>query len=147
MSTPGLLHLYCVIVELLTHTKCFSFVLEVNRMQFHSVILILNPSLQLSLSALSKTSAPEVMMIVIDTLRRHLTVWMCMRSTGTICTALYTAHQAARTRGIMSRALLSFLVEIDAGRHLDVQSREHILLDIATHVHVRFLSFLSFPSR
>lgn len=47
----------------------------------------------------------------------------------------------------MSRALLSFLVEIDAGRHLDVQSREHILLDIATHVHVRFLTFLSFPSR
>lgn len=118
-----------------------------NPYSFSLCFIILNPPLQLSLSVLSKTSAPEVMMPVIDTLRRHLTVWMCMRSTGTICTALYTAHQAARERGIMSRALLSFLIEIDAGRHLDVQSREHISLDIATHVHVRLLAFPLFPSR
>jgi len=59
-----------------------------------------------------------------------------MDATATITTALHTAHQVARSRGIQSRILLALLVEIDNGRHLDAPSREHVSADIAAFTHV-----------
>jgi len=76
----------------------------------------------------------ELLTAVIETLHRYVTIWTCMHSVPAITIALYNAH---RTRGSQSRALLTLLLEIDNGQHLDVGFREHVSADIAAFTHVR----------
>ncbi|KAG6821035.1 hypothetical protein H0H93_007925 [Arthromyces matolae] len=54
-----------------------------------------------------------------------------MSEIDTIVVALDKAHQAWRARGIQSRPLLSLLLQFDAGRSLDIASRQRISADVA----------------
>lgn len=69
-------------------------------------------------------------MVVIDTLHRFATIWACMNAIGNIITALDTAHQVWKARGVQSRPLLSLLLELDGGRYLADASRQNITADI-----------------
>jgi mediator of RNA polymerase II transcription subunit 12, fungi type len=85
---------------------------------------------------LQRAPDSELMTAVIETFHRYVTIWTCMRAAATITTALYTAHQVARARGIQSRVLLALLVEIDNGQYLDATSRQVVSADIASFTHV-----------
>lgn len=85
---------------------------------------------------LERSTTMDVLTAVIETFHRYVNIWTCMKVTDTITTALYSAHQIWRARGVQSRALLALLVEIDNGRHLDPSSREQVASDIATFTHV-----------
>lgn len=55
---------------------------------------------------------------------------------ASITTTLHAAYQTAKERGFQSRPLLTLLVEMDNGEHLDGASREHVLADIVAFTHV-----------
>lgn len=87
---------------------------------------------QLTLHLLAKTSYPELLVAVIDTLHRFATIWSCMNIQQDIVLGLDTAHQAWKIQGIQSRGLLSLMVEFDRDRqYLSPASRERIDSDLA----------------
>lgn len=65
-----------------------------------------------------------------------------MNAIGNIITALDTAHQVWKVRGVQSRPLLSLLLELDDGRHLTDASRKNITADITAFTLVGILYFL-----
>ena len=85
---------------------------------------------------LEHATTTDMLMVVIEMFHRHLDVWASMNAIGTIITALYSAHQLWRSRGVQSRALLALLVKLDNGHHLDDVSREHVAADISAFAHV-----------
>ncbi|EPQ57624.1 hypothetical protein GLOTRDRAFT_137894 [Gloeophyllum trabeum ATCC 11539] len=105
---------YCTTITLLELVKCYESILE------------------MSLLALQHVTTSEMLTAVLETLRRHLKVWICMDATGSITSALYEAHQYWRHQGIQTRALLDLLTEMDAGRHLDQASRDQLEADVAS---------------
>jgi mediator of RNA polymerase II transcription subunit 12 len=84
-------------------------------------------------------------MAVIDTLHRFATIWACMNAIGTIITALDTAHQVWKVRGVQSRPLLSLLLEFDDGRYLSDVTRKHITADITAFTLVSLVVFSPLP--
>lgn len=92
--------------------------------------------LQLNLFMLQHPSTPEMLTAVIETIHRYFIIWTSMNAVSMITHAIYSAHQAARMKGIQSRALLMLLEELDTGRYLDSPSREHVAADFAALTHV-----------
>lgn len=80
----------------------------------------------------------EQLSAVIRTLRQHMEVWACMNIMSKIATALYTAHQYWRGRGVQCRPLYAILVDFDNGHYLEPSLREHILHDLSAYSKVRF---------
>ncbi|ESK91038.1 rna polymerase ii mediator complex component [Moniliophthora roreri MCA 2997] len=113
VSHTTLLKCYCVAVELMTRTSCFDTVLE------------------LTTYLLEHSSTADLLIPVIDTFRRHATVWAAMDVKRDIIVALSSAHHVWKLRGIQSRPLLALLMEFDAGRYLTDALREEIANDIA----------------
>jgi len=68
---------------------------------------------------------------LLNTFRRHVTIWNCMNVIPTIVRALDAAHQAWKFRGIQCRPLLALIIRFDNGRHLSDASRERISSDLA----------------
>ncbi|KAG5646822.1 hypothetical protein DXG03_002199 [Asterophora parasitica] len=85
---------------------------------------------KLTLSLLEHSTTVDLLIAVIDTLRRFATIWACMDIMRTIVIALEKAHQVWKARGIQSRPLLSLLLEFDNGKHLSDASRDRITSDI-----------------
>jgi mediator of RNA polymerase II transcription subunit 12, fungi type len=54
----------------------------------------------------------------------------------TLTEALHAMHQMCKTRGLHSRSLLSFLIEIDANRYLDADARALIDSEITAFAQV-----------
>jgi mediator of RNA polymerase II transcription subunit 12 len=50
-----------------------------------------------------------------------------------ITLALYAANQSCKSRGIHCRALLAFLLEVDAGRYLESSARKNVEMEIASY--------------
>lgn len=96
------------------------------------VPVITDTSLQASLDILVHASTHDLLVAIVETLRRHIDIWACMNAIPTITQALYASHQAWKSRGIQMRYLLSLLMELDDGHRLDVASRQQINVDI-TH--------------
>ncbi|KDQ49550.1 hypothetical protein JAAARDRAFT_42784 [Jaapia argillacea MUCL 33604] len=94
--------------------------------------------LEISLLVLEQIPTIAMLTAVLETLRRLTTIWACMNATGSICTALHTAHQFWRQQGIQTRALMTLLIEMDNGRHLDQASRDHVVGDLTAFAHALF---------
>lgn len=78
----------------------------------------------------------EFLSAILQTLRQHVEVWGCLDMMKTIAERLFTTHSFWKTRGVQSRDLLSLLFAVDNGTHLDATSREQLLADHASFVHV-----------
>ncbi|KAG1745538.1 uncharacterized protein EDB91DRAFT_1236376 [Suillus paluster] len=91
--------------------------------------------LELSLSVLSQTSHAELLTAVGEVFHRFATIWTAMNVTGSITSALYSAHLLWRTRGGKTRSLLTLVIEMDDGRHLDPTARTQVENDIAAFTH------------
>ncbi|KAH7888428.1 hypothetical protein F5I97DRAFT_1803562 [Phlebopus sp. FC_14] len=108
---------YSTVVELLSCTNCYGSLLE------------------LSLSALTQTSHAELVVAVGEVFHRFATIWTSMNCANMITSALYAVHLVWRTRGMQVRCMLSLLVEMDAGRHLDEAARALVAADISSFSH------------
>ena len=75
-----------------------------------------------------------------EMLRRYSPIWAGMGVLRDITLALYTAYQSCKTRGIHCRSLLGLLLEIDAGRYLEVSSRKNVEMEITSYSQVRLYS-------
>jgi len=76
------------------------------------------------------------MAIVVEMLRRYLPIWAGMGVLRGITSALYTANQSCKSRGIHCRALPGLLLEIDSGRYLDVSARKNVEMEITSYAQV-----------
>ncbi|TFK53918.1 hypothetical protein OE88DRAFT_1717321 [Heliocybe sulcata] len=110
-------NVYCTTVTLFELVKCYESLMEI------------------SLLALRLVQSSAMLTAVIETLRRHTNVWVCMNATGTITSALYEAHQYWRHHGIQTRVLLDLVKSMDAGLHLDQTSRVQLETDISSLFH------------
>ncbi|CAL1707851.1 unnamed protein product [Somion occarium] len=102
---------YCLSTVLMAHCKCYGSILD------------------LTLFALEHGNSPDLITIVIDTLRQHTEVWACMNSMGMITASLLSAHQYWKSQGVQNPNLLNLLIEFDNVRYLDSSVREQILAD------------------
>ena len=93
--------------------------------------------LQITLCALEHAATFDTLMAVMNTLRRHGTIWACMNARGRIVEALYHAHQSWKARGIQVRKMLDFLTELDQGKYLDLESQGHVQADMISLTSVR----------
>jgi mediator of RNA polymerase II transcription subunit 12, fungi type len=84
----------------------------------------------------------DLLIPVIDILHRFATVWACMDAMSQIVSALDSAHQVWRARGVRSRPLLGLILEFDHGRFLGDASRERVIADLASLSLVRYLFHL-----
>jgi hypothetical protein len=71
-------------------------------------------------------------------LRRYSPIWAGMGMLRDITLALYAAYQSCKGRGIHCRALLGLLLEIDAGRYLDVSSRKNVEMEVTSYSQVGY---------
>jgi hypothetical protein len=78
-----------------------------------------------------------------EILRRYSPIWAGMGVLRDITLALYTAYQSCKTRGIHCRSLLGLLLEIDAGRYLEVSNRKSVEMEITSYSQVPSLSIWS----
>jgi len=53
-----------------------------------------------------------------------------------IALALYATYQSCKTRGIHCRSLLGLLLEIDAGRYLEVLARKNVETEVTSYSQV-----------
>ncbi|EMD32061.1 hypothetical protein CERSUDRAFT_162114 [Gelatoporia subvermispora B] len=94
--------------------------------------------LDLTLALLEHTSSNDLLVAVIQALRQHMEVWACMDTMRTIAAALFTTHQAWRSRGLHNRTLMTFLLEVDNERYLDVTARQQVDADLSAYVHALY---------
>lgn len=134
LDEASVLKTYSTAVELLKYTNSYGSLLEV-RVLLHSTCVLSTTLVQLSLSVLSQTPHAELLTAVGEVFHRFATIWTSMSVTGTIASALYSAHLLSRTRGVQTRSLLTLLVEIDDGRQLDSAARTQVENDIAAFTH------------
>jgi mediator of RNA polymerase II transcription subunit 12, fungi type len=92
--------------------------------------------LQLSLGVLERPCQSECLTIVAEMLRRYSPIWAGMGVLRDITSALYAANQSCKSRGIHCRALLGFLLEVDAGRYLEYSARKAVEMEIASYAQV-----------
>jgi mediator of RNA polymerase II transcription subunit 12 len=85
---------------------------------------------------LERSTTIHELTVVLSALRRYLIIWTCMGTTGAIATALYSAHQVWKSRGLQSRGLLDLLLVVDNNRFLDNIARDHIAADVSAFTHV-----------
>jgi hypothetical protein len=69
-------------------------------------------------------------------LRRYSPIWAGMGVLRDITLALYAAEQLCKARGTHSCVLLDLLLEMDAGRYLEVSARKNVELEITTYAQV-----------
>ena len=86
--------------------------------------------------ALEQSSTPDLLTIVIDTLRQHMEVWACMNALERITSALLAAHQYWKANSATNPSLLDLLIEFDNMRYLDPAVREQIFADRALYKQV-----------
>ncbi len=92
--------------------------------------------LQLSLGVLERPCQSECLTIVAEMLRRYSPIWAGMGVLRDITLALHAANQSCKSRGIHCRALLGFLLEVDAGRYLEYSARKTVEMEIASYAQV-----------
>ncbi len=92
--------------------------------------------LQLSLGVLERPCQSECLTVVAEMLRRYSPIWAGVGALRDITLALYAANQSCKSRGIHCRALLGFLLEVDAGRYLEPSARKNVEVEIASYAQV-----------
>ncbi|KAF8258181.1 hypothetical protein EI94DRAFT_1755363 [Lactarius quietus] len=85
---------------------------------------------KLSLGVLERPCRSESLSIVLEMLRRFSPIWAGMGVLRAITFALYAAFQSCKTRGNHCQPLLELLLEMDAGRYLDVPARKNVEVEI-----------------
>ncbi|KAH8119597.1 hypothetical protein DFH11DRAFT_1501865 [Phellopilus nigrolimitatus] len=118
-STPAedsdlVLRIYCVVIECLDTMKCY------------------RTGLEFSMDVLKTTTTTDLLMAVLDNLKKGLTLWNCMDAMSSITQILLETHQAWKARGIHIRCLVNLLLEVDDCRYLDSIVRQDVI-DDATH--------------
>ena len=78
----------------------------------------------------------DLLTAVMQTLRQHTEVWAGLDVMKDIVTALFVTHCTWKNRGIQSRALLSFMLQLDGGRYLELAAREQVSTDYSVFTHV-----------
>jgi mediator of RNA polymerase II transcription subunit 12 len=73
---------------------------------------------------------------VVEMLRRYSPIWAGMGVLRDITLALYAAFQSCKSRGIHCHSLLGLLLEIDAGRYLEVSARKNVEMEITSYSQV-----------
>ncbi|KAL1675939.1 hypothetical protein EV122DRAFT_280599 [Schizophyllum commune] len=111
-SSETMLRVFCTATELYRLAKCYQCILDI------------------TLCALEHAATFDTLMAVMNTLRRHGTIWACMNARGRIVEALYHAHQSWKARGIQVRKMLDFLTELDEGKYLDLEAQGHVQADM-----------------
>ncbi|KAH8993017.1 hypothetical protein EDB92DRAFT_1944966 [Lactarius akahatsu] len=103
---------YCIAIDMMTQVKCYRAMLE------------------LSLGVLERPCRSESLTIVLEMLRRFSPIWAGMGVLRVITFALYAASQLCKTRGTHCQALLELLLEMDAGRYLEMSARKNVEVEI-----------------
>jgi len=69
-------------------------------------------------------------------LRRYSPIWAGMGVLRDITLALCATFQSCKSRGIHCHSLLGLLLEIDAGRYLEVSARKNVEMEITSYSQV-----------
>jgi len=85
---------------------------------------------------LERPCLSECLTIVVEVLRRYSPIWAGMGVLRDIALALYATYQSCKTRGIHCRSLLGLLLEIDAGRYLEVLARKNVETEVTSYSQV-----------
>ncbi|KAH9166651.1 hypothetical protein EDB89DRAFT_2128588 [Lactarius sanguifluus] len=113
---------YCVAIDMMTQVKCYRAILE------------------LSLGVLERPCRSESLTIVLEMLRRFSPIWAGMGVLRVITFALYAASQLCKTRGTHCQALLELLLEMDAGRYLEMSARKSVEVEITNFAQAYMLA-------
>ncbi|TRM70308.1 hypothetical protein BD626DRAFT_448794 [Schizophyllum amplum] len=109
-----LIQVYSTATEIYRLSKCYQCILD------------------LTLCALEHVMTFDSLVAVINTLKRHGTIWACMNARRRVVNALYNAHQLWKARGIQVRAILELLSELDQGKYLDLDAQGLIHADMSS---------------
>ena len=90
-------------------------------------------------------SMPEkdLLVAVIETLRRNLDIWACMKQLDTIISNLCVIFKHWKSRGTHVRPLVAFILELDDNQRLDPSTRQQIAESAAHYAHVSLMSVIS----
>ena len=89
----------------------------------------------LSLGFFERPCQSECLTGVVEILRRS-PIRAGMGVLRDIALALYATYQSCKTRGIHCRSLLGLLLEIDAGRYLEVLARKNVETEVTSYSQV-----------
>lgn len=78
------------------------------------------------------TSTTDLLMVIVDNLKRSLDMWTCMDTVNGIVQTLFATHQSWKSKGVHIRCLTNVLLEMDYGKYLDTAERQ-MVIDDATH--------------
>ncbi|KAL5506968.1 SRB8 [Sanghuangporus vaninii] len=110
-NSTAALRVYCVIIECLDAMRCYRTCLE------------------FTLDVLKMTITSDLLLAIVDYLKRGLILWACMDAMADIASALLDAHQAWKAKGVHIRCLVILLLEVDDSKYLDAISRQHVIED------------------
>lgn len=95
--------------------------------------------LQLNMEMLKTMHEKELLVAVIETLRRHMDIWACMNQLDVMLQSLCAIFRAWKSRGIHMRPLVAFILELDDGQRLDSSTRQQIIENAAQYAQVRYV--------
>ncbi|THH13392.1 hypothetical protein EW146_g6819 [Bondarzewia mesenterica] len=107
---------FCTAIDLMTQVKCYGSILD----------------LSISMLDLAPFNV-DLLIMLIETFRRFLSIWASMNVMKTIADALYATNNACKMRGLHSRALLTLMLDVDNGRHLDPNSRKLVESEMTSY--------------
>jgi mediator of RNA polymerase II transcription subunit 12, fungi type len=81
----------------------------------------------------------DVLLAVVDNLRRNLDLWVCMDVVDTIVHTLLSVHISWKSKGVHIRNLVQLLLDIDGCRILDAESRQLVIEGAAHFAQVGFV--------
>ena len=112
--------------ECLEVMRCYRTALDVSG-TFSFVLNEADLLTQLLLFVLRSTASTDLLLAVVDDLRRHLDLWACMDALTLIVHTLFDVHNAWKSKGIHIRFLVDLLLNIDDGRMLSSASRNQVV--------------------
>ena len=98
--------------------------------------VVLLTKVKISLVMLEHAVSNEMLIAAMQTLRQHTEVWAGLNVLKDIVSTLFQAHCTWKNRGVQNRALLSLMLQLDAGRYLESTAREQVLSDHSVFTHV-----------
>lgn len=78
------------------------------------------------MEVLKSVQEKDLLVAVVETLRKHLDIWACMNQLDSIVQALCVLYRSWKLRGIHIRPLVAFILELDDGQRLDALTRQQI---------------------
>ncbi|KLO13572.1 hypothetical protein SCHPADRAFT_873833 [Schizopora paradoxa] len=90
---------------------------------------------ELNMEVLKSSPEKDLLIAVIETLRRNLDIWACMKQLDTIISSLCKIFKQWKSHGVHMRPLVAFILELDEGDRLDSSTRQQIAESAAHYAH------------